>query len=180
MIETAQLGAGLWVFGRFIDRYATDGYGPPISTLEAIDRASRVGGMAALDINYPFAEPDLTLKQVQEALKRNGLRVAVISPAIFNGEFRYGSFTNPDPAVRRKTIDIGKRCAEIAHEWGAEYVKFWPGQDGYDDPFQAEYAQLWDYSVEGVREVAESDPTMKFGIEYKLKEPRTHIVFSTA
>jgi hypothetical protein len=31
-----RLGAGIWLFGQFVDRYATDAYGPPVSTLEAI------------------------------------------------------------------------------------------------------------------------------------------------
>lgn len=180
MITKDQLGAGLWVFGRFLDRYATDAYGPPVSTLEAIDRAGSTGEMGAIDINYPFAEPDLSLEQVAEALKRNGLRPVAVSPATFNGQFKDGSFTSPDPAIRQKTIDIGKRCAEIAHTWGADYVKFWPGQDGYDYPFQADYAQLWDYSLRGLQEVATAYPDMKFAIEYKPREPRTHMIFSSA
>jgi xylose isomerase len=180
MVSDEQLGAGLWIFGRVLDRYATDAYGPPVSTLQAIDRAGMVGGMKVLDINWPFAEPDLTVQQVGEALKRNGLRAGAVSPAVFNGEFGQGAFTSPDPAVRRKTIDIGKRCAEIAHEWGADYVKYWPGQDGYDYPFQADYQELWDLSLTGIQEVAAAFPDMQFGIEYKLKEPRTHMVFSSA
>ncbi len=66
----------------------------------------------------------------------------------------------------------------MARELGAKDVKFWPGQDGYDYPFQADYNALWRYSVEGVREVAASAPEMQFGIECKFKEPRTHMFFS--
>src|SRR6202011_5769425 len=36
------------------------------------------------------------------------------------------------------------------------------------------------YSVEGVRAVAQADPEMQFAIEYKAKEPRTHMFFSSA
>jgi xylose isomerase len=180
MIRNEQLGAGLWVFGRTMDRYATGGYGAPVSTLEAIERAGRVGGMRNLDVNWPFGEPDLTPEQVFEAMERQGLRASAVSPNVFDGSFPRGSFTSPDPKDRRRTIDIGKRCAEIAHEWGADYVKFWAGQDGYDYPFQADYAELWDLSIRGMEEVARSDPQMKFAIEYKLREPRTHIIFSTA
>src|SRR5438552_1303115 len=141
MIDKAQLGAGLWVFGRFIDRYAAGGYGPPVSMLEAIDRAGKVGMMATIDLPYPFSEPDLTVEKIEEALKRNNLRTAAVSPLIFTGDFKDGSFTNPDPGLRRKAIELGKRSAEIAHRLGADYVKFWPGQDGYDYPFQADHAQ---------------------------------------
>jgi xylose isomerase len=95
-------------------------------------------------------------------------------------EFQMGSFTNPDPAVRRKAVDLGKRAIEVAHQLDARYVKFWPGQDGFDYPFQVDYRRLWDYSVEGVRAVAQTDPGMQFAIEYKEKEPRTHMFFSSA
>lgn len=175
-----QFGAGLWMFQQFVDRYATDAYGPPVGTLEAIERAAAVGDIQVLDINYPFAGDGVTVEQVKETLKRTGLRAQAITPHIYMREFQAGSFTNPDPALRRKAVDLGKASVEVAQELGAVYVKFWPGQDGYDYPFQADYAQLWDYQVSGVRAVAESAPEMQFAIEYKLKEPRVHMLFSTA
>jgi len=95
-------------------------------------------------------------------------------------EVQLGSCTKPDPALRRKAIDVGKKAVEIAHELEAKYVKFWPGQDGFDYPFRVDYRRLWDYSVEGVRAVAQTDPGMQFAIEYKEKEPRTHMFFSSA
>lgn len=42
--EMPQFGAGLWPFGQFRGRYATDGYGPPpVSILEAILQATNDG-----------------------------------------------------------------------------------------------------------------------------------------
>ncbi|MBO0791786.1 MAG: TIM barrel protein [Ktedonobacteraceae bacterium] len=175
-----EFGAGIWMFQQFIDRYATDAYGPPVSTLEAIERAAEVGDIKVLDINYPFAGEEVTVAQVRETLQRTGLRAQAITPHLYMREFQMGSFTNPNPAVRRKAIDLGKRAIEIAHQLDARYVKFWPGQDGFDYPFQADYQRLWDYSVEGVGAVAQSDPTMQFAIEYKEKEPRSHMFFSSA
>src|SRR5579871_6531594 len=77
-----QFGAGGWMFGQFIDRYATDAYGPPVGTLEIIERAGRVGDLVALDLNYPFDGPDITLDQVREALQRANLRAIAITPVI--------------------------------------------------------------------------------------------------
>jgi xylose isomerase len=170
-------GAGLWMFGQFVDRYATDAYGPPVSVLEAIDRAGQVGDLVALDINYPFDE-GVTVDQVRAALERNGLRCHAITPASYSRKFQRGALTNPDSHLRSEAIELYKRAIRIARELGAKYVKFWPGQDGYDYPFQADYELLWRYSVEGVREVAASAPEMQFGIECKFKEPRTHMFFS--
>jgi xylose isomerase len=175
-----EFGAGIWMFQQFVDRYATDAYGPPVGTLEAIERAAEVGDIKVLDINYPFAGDDVTVEQVRDTLQRTGLRAQAITPHLYMREYQLGSFTNPDPAIRRKAIELGKRAIEVARGLDAKYVKFWPGQDGFDYPFQVDYRRLWDWSVEGVRAVAESDPAMQFAIEYKLKEPRVHMFFSTA
>lgn len=175
-----EFGAGIWMFQQFIDRYATDAYGPPVSTVEAIERAAEVGDIKVLDINYPFAGNDVTVEQVRATLQRTGLRAQSITPHLYMREFQMGSFTNPDANVRRKAIDLSKQAVEIARQLEAKYVKFWPGQDGFDYPFQADYQRLWDYSVEGIREVAQSAPDVQFAIEYKEKEPRTHMLFSSS
>lgn len=173
-------GSGLWLFGQFVDRYASDAYGPAVSTIEAIDRAGKVGTLSVLDINYPFSEASIDLPEVKAALERNHLRAWAITPHIYTREFQRGAFTNPDPAVRKGAIELCKEAIEVARTLGAKYVKFWPGQDGFDYPFQADYSELWDLTVAGVREVASTDPNMQFAIEYKFKEPRTHMTLSTA
>jgi xylose isomerase len=179
-MHNPEFGAGIWMFQQFVDRYATDAYGPPVSTLEAIERAAAAGDIKVLDINYPFAGDDVTIEQVRDVLQRTGLRAQAITPHLYMREFQMGSFTNPDAALRRKAVELGKRAIEVAQALQAKYVKFWPGQDGFDYPFQVDYAQIWDYQVSGVRAVAESAPEMQFAIEYKLKEPRVHMLFSTA
>ncbi len=175
-----EFGAGIWMFQQFVDRYATDAYGPKVRTLEAIERAAAVGDIKVLDINYPFAGEEVAVAQVRETLQRTGLRAQAITPHLYMREFQMGSFTNPDPAVRHKAVELGKQAIEVAHQLDARYVKFWPGQDGFDYPFQVDYRRLWDYSIEGVRAVAQTDPGMQFAIEYKEKEPRTHMFFNSA
>jgi hypothetical protein len=80
MTQEPQYGAGLWHFAQYVDRYATDGYGPPVTTLEAIDLAGKVGDLAVVDITYPFNPPGLPVSQVAEALGRNSLRAIGITP----------------------------------------------------------------------------------------------------
>jgi xylose isomerase len=179
-MHNPEFGAGIWMFQQFVDRYATDAYGPPVGTLEAIERAAEVGDIKVLDINYPFAGNDVTVEQVREMLQRTGLRAQAITPHLYMREFQLGSFTNPDAAVRRRAVELCKRGIEVAQQLDAKYLKLWPGQDGFDYPFQADYAQIWEYQIGGVREVAESAPQMQFAIEYKLKEPRVHMLFGNA
>ena len=175
-----RFGAGVWLFGQFVDRYAADAYGPPVGTLEAIERAGAVGQLEVLDVNFPFSDPDITAGEVGAALDSAGLRPWCITPHIYTREFGAGAFTNPDPAVRRAALDLCEQAVDVARRLGAPTLKLWPGQDGYDYPFQADYADLWRLELEGVRAVAEMDAAVRVAIEYKLKEPRTHMSFSTA
>jgi len=174
-----RFGAGIWLFGQFVDRYATDAYGPPVSTLEAIDAAGSVGELEVLDINYPFTD-GVTVADVRRALEANGLSTWCITPHIYTREFRAGAFTNPDPAVRSRALALCEEAVDVAKQLGAPTVKLWPGQDGYDFPLQCDYREVWRLALEGVKTVAGFDDDIRVAIEYKVKEPRIHISFSTA
>lgn len=175
-----QYGAGLWHFAQFRDRYATDGYGPPVTTLEAIDRAGEVGNLSVVDLNHPFNPADTDLDQLTERLAANGLRAVALTPEIYTRTFCRGGFTNPDPQIRRAAIELVSDSADLARRLGCDYVKLWPGQDGWDYPFQADYRALWSMSVDAVRELAQRHPDLRFAIEYKPREPRNRMVFSSA
>jgi xylose isomerase len=175
-----RFGAGLWLFGQFVDRYAADAYGPEVSTIEAIEQAGAVRDLEVLDINYPFSDPDMTVEEVRSALEAAGLSAWCVTPHIYMREFTAGAFTNPDPAVRRRALDVCEQAVDVARGLGTDTVKLWPGQDGFDYPFQADYRELWRLELEGVRAVADMDPGVRVAIEYKSKEPRTHMSFSTA
>jgi xylose isomerase len=171
--------AGMWVYGQIIDRYATDGYNDPPSTLEIIRQAAD-SGLVGLDLNYPWPEPDLTPEQVGAAMTEAGLSTVCITPVIYNRRYRSGSFSSSDPDTRRAATALADESVDVATRMGARYVKFWPGQDGYDYPFQVDYRQLRDHGLGGIRDVARNHPGTTFAIEYKLKEPRNRLLWSTA
>jgi len=180
MTQEPRYGAGLWHFASYVDRYATDGYGPPVTTLEAIDLAGKVGNLSVVDINYPFNPPGLPVGEVADALKRNNLTAIGITPEIYTREFCRGAFTNPDAGVRARAIELVSEAVGIARELGCDYVKLWPGQDGHDYPFQVDHGQIWSYAVDGLRSLAQAYPDTKFAIEYKPREPRVSMFFSSA
>ena len=172
-------GAGLWNFATYVDRYATDGYGEPRSTLEQIDLAGQVGDISYVDINYPWTA-GVTTADVAAALERNGLKAIGVTPDIYLREHQLGAFTNPDPAKRESAMRIMQGAADAVRELGARYVKIWPGQDGFDYPFQVDYKELDRLAVEGMRDLAQANPDLRFVIEYKPREPRTHMFWSSA
>lgn len=175
-----EYGTGIWAFGQFVDRYAGDGYGPPRSTEEMLDAAARVPHLTYLDINVPFATEGLSAEDVKEMLDERGLKCRATTPHIYMREYSRGSFTNPDSDLRARTRKRVEEAVEAAHILGAGYVKFWPGQDGYDYPGQVDYEQIWRYTIEGMRQICQAHPDVQFAIEYKPKEPRIRMTLANA
>ncbi|MFV0564287.1 MAG: sugar phosphate isomerase/epimerase family protein [Flavobacteriaceae bacterium] len=172
-------GAGIWHFATYLDRYATDGYGPSKSLLEMIDLAGQVDDLSVVDINYPFVDKSLGLGEVEAALKRNNLSVIGITPEIYTRQFSKGAFTNPDPGIRRLANEMVNDAANVVRHFNANYVKLWPGQDGWDYPFQVNHKELWKLSIDGIAELADQNKDLNFVIEYKPREPRAHMSYDS-
>jgi xylose isomerase len=178
-LTAQQFGAGIWHFATYVDRYATDGYGEPVGLLQMIDLAGSVGDLSVVDLTYPFVEPDVKHSDIRAALDRNDLRVIGITPEIYTRVFAKGAFTNPDPGVRQLAHELVTEAAGVVREFGADYVKLWPGQDGWDYPFQVDHGALWKNSMDGVGRLADENPDLKFVIEYKPREPRVKMSFDS-
>ena len=172
-------GAGIWHFATYVDRYATDGYGAPRTILDAIKLAGQVDDLSVVDLNWPYFGGQFTDEQIKAALDEHGLDVIGITPEIYTRTFAKGAFTNPDPGVRREAHDLITRAADVVRYLGADYVKLWPGQDGWDYPFQVDHGTLWKASLDGVGRLAGENPDLKFVIEYKPREPRVHMSFDS-
>lgn len=55
---------------------------------------------------------------------------------------------------------------------GGKVMTLWPGQDGFDYLFEADYRALWEMEISAIREVAAHDPAIDVSLEYKPNEPR--------
>lgn len=174
-----KFGAGLWHFANYIDRYAVDGYGPALSTLEQIKLAGQVEDLAFVDVPYPFT-PGVSVSDVKAALAEAGLQAIGVTPEIYLRKFSRGAFTHPDASVRAEAIALMNEATDVVRELGASYVKIWPGQDGWDYPFQVDHKNLWKLAVDGMRELASANPDVKFAIEYKPREPRVKMTWDSA
>src|SRR5262245_27195975 len=97
-----RFGAGIWHFATYVDRYATDGYGPPRTVLDAICLAGKVRDLSVVDLNYPFFGGQFSNAEIKSALDRNKLSAIGITPEMYTREFAKGAFTNPDAGVRRR------------------------------------------------------------------------------
>lgn len=172
-------GAGIWHFATYLDRYATDGYGEPRSVIDAIDLAGKVRDLSVVDLNWPFFGGEFSNADIKAALDRNKLGVIGITPEIYTRQFSKGAFTNPDPGIRRLAHELITNACDVVRYFNADYVKVWPGQDGWDYPFQVDHGTLWKHSLDGIGQLASENPDLKFVIEYKPREPRVHMSFDS-
>jgi xylose isomerase len=145
----------------------------PLTTLDLIDRAASVEGISAVDVNYPQQTQSVDTAELRRRITDRGLVLNGYAMR-YNGisEFTAGAFTNRDPAIRRRAIELTIRGMDATREAGGSMLTLWLGQDGVDYPFEADYARLWELEIDAIREVAEHDPDLPVSIEYKPNEPR--------
>src|SRR3990172_38808 len=91
-----------------------------------------------------------------------------------------GSLAAPDPSTRQGAVDEVRKVMDWAAELGCPFVDVWPGQDGFDYCFQADYIETWKWLREGLAACSEHNSRVRVLVEYKMKEPRTHCFVSSA
>jgi len=143
------------------------------TVLDLIDRASSAKGLSAIDVNYPDQAAGASTKDLRARLGERGLELNGFAMR-YGGDpaFKSGAFTNGDPAVRTRAIELTKRGVDAVRAAGGDMLTLWLGQDGVDHPFQADFGRLWDLEIDGIRQIAGHDPGCQIAIEYKPNEPR--------
>ncbi len=160
------------------DRYC-DAYGREFSMEEMFDRVKSIDKLTAVDLvmNKMFKN---NKEQVKENLKRTGLKVASVAVDTFaNPLYQQGSLSSIDPEIRQQAIDDAKEAIDFAVEVGCDIVTLWPGQDGYDYIFQADYINERQLFQDALGELCDYNKDITITLEYKIKEPRTHSYIST-
>ena len=165
--------------GTCSDRYCPS-YAKPFTTRQLFERVASIDLLSGVDL---VAVPSLIeeWEEVKKYVANSGLKVVSIAVDHFTQEiYRQGSFSSVDAKIRRKAIDDTKRVMDMAEEIDCPSVTLWPGQDGWDYVFQADYLKERTWFAEGIKESCQYRDDIEIYIEYKLKEPRTHSYLSTA
>jgi xylose isomerase len=149
------------------------------SVLDLIRIAGNVDGLTSLELNYPEHFGGHTVEEIAEALESHGLTLEGIQLRWPSPEFSRGGFTNVDPAVRQRAVDLVKKAIDVCRELGASHVLLWPAHDGYEYPLQMEYYAAWGYLVESLQEIADYAGDVRVSVEYKPAEPRGRTLLDT-
>jgi xylose isomerase len=163
--------------GKLSDRFAE--YQPARSLEEKFELAKKVPKCAGLEVIYPsdFKDPVL----LKKLLKDYNFQVSSVNLNVKAEEkWRFGSFSSSDKKTREEAIKYMKTAMDFAHELGCNLVTCALLNDGNDYPFEINYINAWNYAVESIRECADYRKDVKISIEYKLCEPRMHVIIGNA
>jgi L-rhamnose isomerase / sugar isomerase len=175
-LEQQQIELPSWAFGNSGTRFKVFGSpGTPRDPFEKISDAAQVNKVTGLSPSVALHIPWDTVDDfgaLQRHAEDNGVRLGTVNSNTFqDDEYKLGSVTHVDPAIRQRAIDHHFRCIDIMDEIGSRDLKIWladgtnyPGQDdirGRQDRLADSLAKIYERIGENQRLV----------LEYKFFEP---------
>ncbi|WP_104182117.1 L-rhamnose isomerase [Arthrobacter sp. B0490] len=102
----------------------------------------------------------------------HGMKLGTINSNTFqDDDYKFGSLTHSDAAVRNKAIDHMYECIEVMHVTGSRDLKIWLA-DGSNYPGQADMRSRQDWLQESLRKVYDRlGEDQRLVLEYKFFEP---------
>ncbi|MEU3741570.1 L-rhamnose isomerase [Streptomyces sp. NPDC032198] len=175
-LTTQALETPSWAYGNSGTRFKVFAQpGVPRTTREKLDDAARVhahtGVAPRVALHIPWDKVDDYAALAEYAAER-GVTLGAINANVFqDDDYKLGSVTNPDPAVRRKALDHLLECVDIMDAIGSRDLKLW-FSDGTNYPGQDDLRARQDRLSEALRTTYDRlGDDQRMLIEYKLFEP---------
>jgi L-rhamnose isomerase/sugar isomerase len=176
VLRGQQIELPSWAFGNSGTRFKVFAQpGVPRNPFEKIADASRVHTHTAVApsvaLHIPWDRVD-DYRQLRSAAENAGIRLGTINANVFqDDDYKLGSVTNPDAAVRRKALDHLLECVDIMDQTGSRDLKLWFA-DGTNYPGQDSIRARQDRLDQALAAVYERlSPGQRLILEYKLFEP---------
>ncbi|MEU8054144.1 TIM barrel protein, partial [Micromonospora haikouensis] len=140
-----------------------------IADAATVHRFTGVAPTVALHIPWDRVDDYADLARHAKEL---GVALGAINANVFqDDDFKLGSVTNPDPAVRRKAVAHLLECVDVMDATGSRDLKLW-FSDGINYPGQDDVRARQDRLAEALRETYDRlGPQQRMLLEYKLFEP---------
>ncbi len=175
-LEALAIEVPSWAYGNSGTRFKVFGSpGTPRTVEEKIADAAavhRFTGLApTVALHIPWDRVDDYGKLAAHA-EDHGVRLGTVNSNTFqDDEYKLGSLTHVDPAVRRKAVQHNLDCIEVMDETGSRDLKIWLA-DGTNYPGQGDIRARQDWLAEGLAEIyARIGQEQRLVLEYKFFEP---------
>jgi L-rhamnose isomerase/sugar isomerase len=165
-----------WAYGNSGTRFKVfPQEGVPRDPYEKIADAATVhrftGVAPSVALHIPWDKVDDSAHLAAYATEQ-GVALGAINSNVFqDNDYKLGSVTNPDPAVRRKATDHLLECIDIMDATGSTDLKLW-FSDGTNYPGQDDVRRRQDRMEAALRQTyARLGEHQRMLLEYKLFEP---------
>jgi L-rhamnose isomerase/sugar isomerase len=165
-----------WAFGNSGTRFKVFSTpGTPRTIEEKIADAAtvhRLTGLApSVALHIPWDKVD-DYRALSSYAQDLGVRLGTINSNTFqDDDYKFGSLTNTDKAVRQKAIDHHLACIEIMQQTGSRDLKIWLA-DGTNYPGQGDIRGRQDRLAESLAAIYQHiGPDQRLVLEYKFFEP---------
>ncbi|MGA3354719.1 MAG: TIM barrel protein [Acidimicrobiales bacterium] len=167
--------------GPMVTRFVPGGNWPELVGESTIDRVRRaVDGLNdhidGYEFYYPYSLNEGNLDEIRKALGEHD--IYILANALHpDPRFKCGGLTSPDPSTRAEALRRTLACADLAGEVGANMI-VWPGNEGYNYPFQIDYQQSWAFLLDALGQTAERcrDHGIRLFLEAKSSEPALKVL----
>ncbi|MFC7374931.1 MULTISPECIES: L-rhamnose isomerase [unclassified Brachybacterium] len=165
-----------WGYGNSGTRFKVFGTpGTPRDPFEKIADAAQThaytGAAPRVSLHYPWDKVE-DFAALRSFAEEQGVRIGMINSNTFqDDEYKFGSLTHTDAAVRRRAIDHHLECLEVMRATGSHELKIWLA-DGTNYAGQDSIRRRQDHLAESLREIyAALHDGERMVLEYKFFEP---------
>jgi L-rhamnose isomerase/sugar isomerase len=175
-LESLAIEVPSWAYGNSGTRFKEFGSpGTPrtveekIADAAAVHRFTGLAPTVALHIPWDRVEDYGKLASYAADL---GVGLGTVNSNTFqDDDYKLGSLTNADPAIRKKAVQHNLDCIEVMNATGSRDLKVWLA-DGTNYPGQADIRTRQDWLAEGLAEIyAQIGADQRLVLEYKFFEP---------
>jgi L-rhamnose isomerase/sugar isomerase len=159
-------------FGKFLQPAAASTIAEKFSDAAQVHRWTGVCPTIALHVLWDLPNGAADAAEIRRLADVHGVRPGSINPNLFQDQtYKFGSFGNPDPAVRREALDHVFNSIEIADALGSRDLSLWFA-DGSNYPGTQNMRRRRRWFIEGLQEAhARLSGEQRMLVEYKPFEP---------
>ena len=170
-----------WAFGNSGTRFKVFGTpGTPRDIREKIADAAtvhRFTGLApAVALHIPWDKVD-DYRALADYAGDLGVRIGTVNSNTFqDDDYKFGSLTHVDKAVRQKAIEHHLECLEVMNQTGSRDLKIWLA-DGTNYPGQGNIRGRQERLAESLATIYQHvGPQQRLVLEYKFFEPAFYVM----
>ena len=159
-------------FGKFAQAAAATSIEEKFADAGQVHALTGASPTVALHVLWDMPNGVADVPKIRELEARYGVKAGSINPNLFQSqEYKFGSMSNPDPAIRRHALDHLLESIEIAKALGSRDISIWDA-DGSNYPGTQSIKRRMEW-LEEILVTAHAATTedQRLLIEYKPFEP---------